>query len=130
MNLRRLSIVFGFLCFLPGLLQAQEVTLYQADTAWISTSTALVLFTILPGPALFYGGLVQSKNMLSVLMPCFAIAAMVSSIWLFSVLIFTAVVTWDILKIVVATIGLRVGEEEEVEGLDIVLDEERDYDIH
>ena len=53
-----------------------------ANTAWILTSTALVLFMTLPGPALFYGGLVRSSNVLSVLMHCFAIACMASLIWL------------------------------------------------
>lgn len=52
------------------------------DTAWILTSTALVLFMTLPGLALFYGGLVQSKNILSVLMHCIAIACLVSVLWL------------------------------------------------
>ena len=53
------------------------------DTAWILTSTALVLFMTLPGLALFYGGLVQSKNILSVLMHCMAIACLMSVLWLF-----------------------------------------------
>lgn len=53
------------------------------DTAWILTSTALVLFMTLPGLALFYGGLVQSKNILSVLMHCTAIACLMSLLWLF-----------------------------------------------
>jgi len=53
-----------------------------ANTAWILTSTALVLFMTLPGLALFYAGLVQSKNVLSVMMHCFAIACLVSLIWL------------------------------------------------
>jgi Amt family ammonium transporter len=53
-----------------------------ANTAWILTSTALVLFMTLPGLALFYGGLVRSKNVLSVLMQCFAIAGIVSVLWL------------------------------------------------
>jgi len=52
-----------------------------ANTAWILTSTALVLFMTLPGLALFYGGLVRSKNVLSVLMQCFGIACMVSVLW-------------------------------------------------
>ena len=52
-----------------------------ADTAWIMTSTALVLFMTLPGLALFYGGLVRSNNILSVLMQCFAIAGIVSILW-------------------------------------------------
>ena len=53
-----------------------------ANTAWILTSTALVLFMTLPGLALFYGGLVRSSNVLSVLMHCFAIACLASIVWL------------------------------------------------
>ena len=52
------------------------------NTAWILTSTALVLFMTLPGLALFYAGLVKSKNLLSVLMQCIAIACLASLIWL------------------------------------------------
>lgn len=52
-----------------------------ADTAWIMTSTALVLFMTLPGLALFYGGLVRTKNILSVLMQCFTIAGIMSVLW-------------------------------------------------
>ena len=52
------------------------------NTAWILTSTVLVLFMTLPGLALFYGGLVKSKNILSVLMQCIAIACLASLIWL------------------------------------------------
>ena len=53
-----------------------------ANTAWVLTSTALVLFMTLPGLALFYGGLVRSSNVLSVLMHCFAIACLASIVWL------------------------------------------------
>ena len=53
-----------------------------ADTAWLLTATALVLFMTLPGLALFYGGLVRTKNILSILMQCFAITALVSVLWL------------------------------------------------
>ena len=53
----------------------------SGDTAWMLTSTALVLFMTLPGLALFYAGLVRSRNVLSVVMHCFAIACMVSVIW-------------------------------------------------
>jgi ammonium transporter, Amt family len=52
-----------------------------ADTAWILTSTALVLFMTLPGLALFYAGLVRANNVLSVLMNCFAIACVMSVAW-------------------------------------------------
>ena len=56
--------------------------LNSGDTSWILTSTALVLFMTLPGLALFYAGLVKSKNILSVLMQCIAIACLASLIWL------------------------------------------------
>lgn len=53
----------------------------SGNTAWMLTATALVLFMTLPGLALFYGGLVQSKNVLSVLMHCFTIACLASIVW-------------------------------------------------
>ena len=53
----------------------------NGDTAWILTSTALVLFMTLPGLALFYAGLVNSKNVVSVLMQHFSLACLVSIIW-------------------------------------------------
>ncbi|WP_171228210.1 ammonium transporter [Ruegeria sp. HKCCA4008] len=53
-----------------------------ADTAWIIVATALVLFMTLPGLALFYGGLVRARNVLSVFMHCFAIACLMSVLWL------------------------------------------------
>ena len=65
---------------LPGIANADELN--QANTAWILTSTALVLFMTLPGLSLFYAGLVRSKNVLSVLMQCFAITCIVSILWL------------------------------------------------
>ena len=52
------------------------------DTAWILTSTALVLFMTIPGLSLFYAGLVRSKNVLSVLMQCFTICCLMSVLWL------------------------------------------------
>ncbi len=52
------------------------------DTAWIIVATALVLFMTLPGLALFYGGLVRSRNVLSVFMQCYAIASLMSVLWL------------------------------------------------
>ncbi len=54
----------------------------SGDTAWMLTATALVLFMTLPGLALFYAGLVRSRNVLSVLMQCFAIASVVSILWM------------------------------------------------
>ena len=56
--------------------------LNSGDTAWLLTSTALVLFMTLPGLALFYGGLVRARNVLSVLMHCFSIACVASIVWL------------------------------------------------
>lgn len=68
---------------LSGSVFAQDgATLNGGNTAWILTSTALVLFMTLPGLSLFYGGLVRTKNVLSVLMQCFAIAAVISVLWL------------------------------------------------
>jgi Amt family ammonium transporter len=66
----------------PMMVMAGEAEMSGADTAWIMTSTALVLFMTLPGLAMFYGGLVRTKNVLSVLMQCFAIAGLVSILWL------------------------------------------------
>ena len=68
------------LLLFPGIAMADDLN--AANTAWILTSTALVLFMTLPGLAFFYGGLVRSKNVLSVLMQCFAIAGAASIIWL------------------------------------------------
>ena len=78
MILKRLLITGLVLIFTPALF-AQELN--SGDTSWILTSTALVLFMTLPGLALFYGGLVRSKNVLSVLMQCFAIACLISVCW-------------------------------------------------
>ncbi len=69
------------LLLLPGMALAED-GLQAADTSWILTSTALVLFMTLPGLAMFYGGLVRSKNVLSVMLQCFAIAGVVSILWL------------------------------------------------
>ena len=60
---------------------AEDVSLDSGNSAWILTSTALVLFMTLPGLAMFYGGLVRSKNVLSILMQCFAIAGISSVLW-------------------------------------------------
>jgi Amt family ammonium transporter len=77
----------GFLVFaalalllvLPGAASADELD--SGDTAWMLTSTVLVLFMTIPGLSLFYGGLVRTKNVLSVLMQCFAITGLISIIW-------------------------------------------------
>lgn len=72
-------LVLG-LCLLPGISLAQEID--GADTAWVMTSIALVLFMTIPGLSLFYGGLVRVRNVLSVLMQCFAITCVASIVWL------------------------------------------------
>lgn len=61
---------------------AETATLSGADTAWMIVATALVLFMTLPGLALFYGGLVRSKNVLSVLVQCFAMAGVMTLLWI------------------------------------------------
>ena len=73
-------IVSLALLVVPSISQAQDLN--GANTGWILTSTALVLFMTLPGLSLFYGGLVRTKNVLSVLMQCFAIAVSISILWL------------------------------------------------
>ncbi len=95
--LRLSALLLAFM--LPGLLFAQDANLADAvtttaealeevasidtgNTAWMLTATVLVLFMTLPGLALFYGGLVRSQNVLSVLMHCFAIACLASVLWI------------------------------------------------
>ncbi|MEH6549673.1 MAG: ammonium transporter [Pseudomonadales bacterium] len=74
----RLVAVILF-ALMPVMAQAQELN--EANSAWILTSTALVLFMTIPGLSLFYGGLVRSKNVLSILMQCFAITCIASIVW-------------------------------------------------
>ncbi|MFT4720786.1 MAG: Amt family ammonium transporter [Candidatus Azotimanducaceae bacterium] len=79
----RLGIVLSCLLLAPqAMAEAAAASIDSGNTAWIMTSTALVLFMTIPGLALFYGGLVRSKNVLSVLMQCFAITCLVSVLWL------------------------------------------------
>ena len=68
------------LSLMPGISFADELS--AGDTAWMLTATALVLFMTIPGLSLFYAGLVRAKNVLSVLMQCFAITCLVSVLWL------------------------------------------------
>ena len=75
--LSALVALAAFVC--PALAAAQPLD--SGSTAWMLTSTALVLLMTLPGLALFYGGLVRSRNVLSVLMQCFALCCVVSLIW-------------------------------------------------
>ena len=69
-------------CVLSGPAWAQDVALDTGNTAWILTATALVLFMTMPGLALFYGGLVHARSVVSVLMHCFAICCLASVLWL------------------------------------------------
>jgi len=70
-------ILLALFATVPAALGADaEPPLDSGDTAWMLTATVLVLLMTLPGLALFYGGLVRSKNLLSVLMHCFAVAAL------------------------------------------------------
>ncbi|PPE73364.1 ammonia channel protein [Solimonas fluminis] len=75
------KLICALIALMPVAASAQE-GINSGDTAWMMTSTALVLFMSLPGLALFYGGLVRAKNVLSVLVQCFAIVCVVSVIWL------------------------------------------------
>src|SRR3990167_4876944 len=74
--------IASLLLVAPSLaLAAETPALNPANTAWLLTSSVLVLFMTIPGLALFYGGLVRTKNVLSILMQCFAITCMVSVVW-------------------------------------------------
>lgn len=75
----RVALLALILLAIPAAAHAE--TLDSGDTAWIITATALVLFMTIPGLALFYGGLVRTKNILSVLMQCFSITALMTILW-------------------------------------------------
>src|SRR5690606_9962111 len=72
-------VAVGSLLAVPAL--AQGTAADSGDTAWMLTSAMLVLLTV-PGLSLFYGGMVRAKSLLSVLMQCFAITALVSVLWM------------------------------------------------
>jgi Amt family ammonium transporter len=72
-----LCTLFG----LPSIAAAASPTLNSGDTAWMIVATALVLLMTIPGLALFYAGMVRAKNVLSVLMQCFAITGLISVLW-------------------------------------------------
>src|SRR5690349_21643316 len=83
-TLGRTTAVVGALlaALLPALAWAQDAPVPdKGDTAWMLTCTALVLFMSAPALALFYGGLVRSKNMLSVLMQVFVVFSLISVLW-------------------------------------------------
>ena len=84
MTLRKIAGLGALLSLvMPGLALAEEAApvLNSGDTAWMLTATALVLFMTIPGLALFYGGMVRSKNVLSVMMQCCAITGLMSILW-------------------------------------------------
>lgn len=86
-TLLRFRTLFSFAilaAMLPGAMASEGAAPASAEgnNAWMLTSTALVLFMTIPGLALFYGGLVNRRNVLSVLMQCFALAAALSMVWL------------------------------------------------
>src|SRR5690348_13093443 len=74
-------LIVPFLLHSPLALAADPPKLDPANTAWMIVASALVLFMTLPGLALFYAGLVRMKNVLSVLMQCFAITCIVTLAW-------------------------------------------------
>ena len=77
-----MGLLFALVALLPSPALAEEApVLNSGDTAWMLTATALVLFMTIPGLSLFYAGMVRSKNVLSVLMQCFAITSLMSVLW-------------------------------------------------
>ena len=81
-NSRVLMISLITLILLPLMAITDEAPILSSgDTAWMLTATALVLFMTIPGLSLFYGGMVRSKNILSVLMQCFAITSLMTILW-------------------------------------------------
>jgi Amt family ammonium transporter len=76
---RYVAMMAGLFGMLPSLALADELS--SGDTAWMMTATVLVLFMTIPGLSLFYAGMVRSKNVLSVLMQCFAITALMTVLW-------------------------------------------------
>ena len=83
MTLRKTAGLGALLSLMPTLALAQEApTLNSGDTAWMLVATCLVLFMTIPGLALFYGGMVRAKNVLSVLMQCFAITSLITVLWM------------------------------------------------
>ena len=87
-GIRGETVLRGALALLPllapalGHTQDAAPVLDTGNTAWMLTSTVLVLFMTIPGVALFYAGMVRSKNVLSVLMQCFAVTALITILWL------------------------------------------------
>ena len=79
-NMARLMVAVGLFLNVSQAF-ADEAQLSAGDTAWMLTATALVLFMTIPGLSLFYAGMVRAKNVLSVLMQCFTITALMTILW-------------------------------------------------
>ncbi len=114
------SFIFTFLVTCGPAFAEEASMLDSGDTAWMLVSTALVLFMTLPG-------LVRTKNVLSVLLQCFAISGIVTILWLAATVAYTAVATFVILKVVNAITWLRVCKECEIKGLDVYGHGEQGY---
>ena len=80
-SLRCVQLLFAIAVLPATLLAGENDVINTGDTAWMLTATVLVLFMTIPGLSLFYGGLVRNKNVLSVLMQCFAIVGIITVLW-------------------------------------------------
>jgi Amt family ammonium transporter len=81
MNMKSICILIALLGFSNWAIAADAVVPNKGDTAWMMVSTMLVILMIVPGLALFYGGMVRAKNMLSILMQVFVIFALIAILW-------------------------------------------------
>ena len=77
-SLRCMQLLFAIAVLPVSLLSSEIDAINTGDTAWMLTATVLVLFMTIPGLSLFYGGLVRNKNVLSVLMQCFATVGLIT----------------------------------------------------
>ncbi len=80
-SLRCVQLLFAIAVLPATLLAGENDVINTGDTAWMLTATVLVLFMTIPGLSLFYGGLVRNKNVLSVLMQCFATVGVITVLW-------------------------------------------------
>jgi len=80
-SLRGMQLLFAIAVLPATLLAGDNDVINTGDTAWMLTATVLVLFMTIPGLSLFYGGLVRNKNVLSVLMQCFAMVGIITVLW-------------------------------------------------
>ena len=76
-----LLTVSAFCLSMQSSLGAETSSIDSGDTAWMLTSTVLVLLMCIPGLILFYGGLVRSKNVLSIMVQCFALCGVMALVW-------------------------------------------------